>query len=131
METSAENPADSRIRGMSFPFRVDPRTGGIAVTSGSEKLRENVVHLLLTRIGERRMLREYGGGVSQLFQENIDEGLVAIAQHQITRALLRFEPRVLPQDVNVIETEPGVLRLRVLYLEAERPGVQQAIIPIG
>jgi phage baseplate assembly protein W len=131
MENSAESPADKRIRGMSFPFRVDPRTGGIAAAAGSEKLRENVVHLLLTRIGERPMLREYGGGVTQLFQENVDEGLVAIAQHQITRALLRFEPRALPQEVSVIETEPGVLRLRVRYLESGQPGVQQAIIPIG
>jgi uncharacterized protein len=131
MDNSAENPADAQIRGMSFPFRIDPRTGGVAVEAGSEKLRENVVRLLLGRIGERPMLREYGGGVTQLFQENVDEGLVAIAQHQITRALLRFEPRALPQEVSVIETEPGVLRLRVRYIASGQPGVQQAIIPIG
>jgi uncharacterized protein len=125
--TEAEN---SRIRGVSFPFRVDPRTGGIAMSTGADKLRENVVHLLLTRIGERAMLREYGGGVTQLFQENVDEGLVAIAQHQIVRAMLRFEPRVLPQEVSVVETKPGTVQLRVLYLEATRQGIQQAIIPI-
>ncbi len=120
-----------RVSGMAFPFRVDPRTGGIAVTSGNDKLRENVVHLLLTRIGERPMLREYGGGVTQLLSENIDEGLVAIARHQIVKAVLRYEPRVLPQEVSVVETEPGTLMLRVLYIEATQPGIQQALIPIG
>src|SRR5262245_46137370 len=109
----AADTSDSRTAGVSFPFRIDPRTGGIAVSAGADKLRENVVHLLLTRIGERPMLREYGGGVTQLFQENIDDGLIAIAQHQIAKAMLRFEPRVLPQEVSVVETEPGTLRLRV------------------
>jgi len=122
---------NTQVRGMSFPFRVDPHTGGIGVSSGSTKLRENIVHLMLTRIGERPMLREYGGGVTQLLQENVDEGLVAIAQHQFAKAMLRFEPRVLPQEISLIETEPGTLQLRVLYLEATHPGFQQAIIPIG
>ncbi|WP_420076091.1 GPW/gp25 family protein [Streptomyces sp. JL3001] len=125
-------PEDSAaIRGVAFPFRVDPRTGGIGVSAGADKLRENVVRLLLTRIGERPMLREYGGGVTQLFQESVDEGMVAIARHQITRALLRFEPRVLPQEVGVVETEPGVLRLRVLYVDSTRPGLQSVVVPIG
>ncbi|MFG2741221.1 GPW/gp25 family protein [Streptomyces chartreusis] len=121
----------SHISGVAFPFRVDPRTGGIAVSAGADKLRENVVRLLLTRVGERPMLREYGGGVTQLLQQGVDDGTVAIARHQITRALLRFEPRVLPQEVGVVETEPGVLRLRVLYLDSTRPGLQSAVVPIG
>ena len=123
--------SEDRISGMAFPFRVDPRTGGIAVSAGADKLRRNVVHLLLTRVGERPMLREYGGSVTALFQENVDEGLVTIAQHQIVKAVLRFEPRVLPQEVSVVETEPGTLRLRVLYVDATQTGIQQALIPIG
>jgi uncharacterized protein len=128
---NATSATENRIRGISFPFRVDPRTGGIAVSAGPTKLRENVVHLLLTRVGERPMLREYGGGVTQLFQENVDEGLVAIAQHQVVKAMLRFEPRVLPQQVSVVEAEPGTLLLRVQYVETTQPGVQQALIRLS
>lgn len=117
------------LQGMSFPFRIDSRSGGVAVTQGPEKLRENLKHLLLTRIGERVMMRQYGGGVTQLLQENINDGLVAVARHQISKAIVRFEPRVLPQEVSVIPHD-GALYLRVTYVQADMPGLQTAVIPI-
>ena len=122
----SENPP---LRGIAFPFHIDPRTGGVATTAGPDKLRENVKHLLLTRIGERLMLREYGGGVSQLLYENINSGLVAVARHQVGRAMLRFEPRVLPQDLSLIEHE-GILYLRIEYIQADTPGLQTLAIPV-
>jgi len=130
MQTPVANNLGQQVRGISFPFRVDPRTGGIAVSAGADKLRENITHLLLTRIGERIMLREYGGGVTQLLQENINDGLIAVAQHQIAKAILRYEPRILPQEVTVAEGDQGQLLLRVVFLDAEQQGLQQTIIPI-
>jgi phage baseplate assembly protein W len=121
---------DEQLRGFAFPFRVDPRSGGVAITEGAEKLRENLKHLLLTRIGERVMAREYGGGVFQLLHENVNDGLVAVARHQISRAILRFEPRVLPQEVVLIPRD-GELFLRVQYIQADMPGVQTMVIPIS
>lgn len=120
----------AEIRGFAFPFRIDPRSGGVAASEGSQKLRENLQHLLLTRVGERTMLREYGGGVTQLLHENVNDGLIAVARHQITRALVRFEPRVLPQEVTVIPRD-GQLFLRVIYVEAAVPGPQTLVIPIS
>jgi phage baseplate assembly protein W len=121
---------DIGLRGVAFPFRIDPRSGRVATSAGADKLRDNVEHLLLTRIGERTLARDYGGGVTQLFQENINEGVVEVARHQIARALLRFEPRVLPQEIEVRPRE-GELFLVVRYLEAQSPGAQTAVIPIG
>ena len=121
---------DGRLRGLAFPFRMDPRTGGLALAEGSEKLRQNLAHLLLTRTGERVMLREYGGGAAALLQEPLDEGLLTVAQHQITRTILRYEPRVLPSDVAVVAAG-GELLLRVTYVEAGTAGLQTTVIPIG
>jgi phage baseplate assembly protein W len=118
------------LRGASFPFRIDPRSGAVATTAGGAKLRENVEHLLLTRVGERTLVRDYGGGVTQLFQENVNDGIVAVARHQISTALLRFEPRVLPQEITV-NSRNGELLLVVRFLEAETPGPQATVIPIG
>jgi uncharacterized protein len=118
------------LSGVAFPFRIDPRTGGTAVTSGAPKLTENLRRLLLSRIGERVMLRDYGGGVSQLLQQNINDALVAIARQQVGAALLRYEPRVVPQDIAVIPRD-GELFLRIRYLQAEEPGVRTAAIRIG
>lgn len=119
-----------QIQGFAFPFHIDPRSGGVAITVGGDKLKENLKHLLLTRIGERLMLREYGGGVTQLLQESINDGLIAVARHQIAKAMVRFEPRVLPQEVSVIPNN-GQLFLRVRYIQADMQGVQSAVIPLS
>ncbi|HET6336098.1 MAG TPA: GPW/gp25 family protein [Polyangiales bacterium] len=116
-------------QGFAFPFAIDARTGGIARAEGAEKLRQNLKHLLLTSVGERAMLREYGGGVRALYQENINDGLLAVARHQITRALVRFEPRILPQEVNVVPRE-GQLFLVVRYIVPGNAAVQQTVIPL-
>lgn len=120
---------DNSLKGFSFPFRIDTTTGGIAVTKGNEKFQENLKHMLLTRIGERIMLRQYGGGVSQLLHENINDGLVGVARHQISKAILRYEPRILPQEVAVIPKD-GELFLRVRYVIPGALGLQTAVIPI-
>jgi phage baseplate assembly protein W len=118
------------LRGVAFPFRIDPRSGRVATSARSDKLADNVEHLLLTRVGERTVARSYGGGATQFFQENINEGLIAVAQQQLSRALLRFEPRVLPQVVDV-DFRDGQLFLLVSYVESETPGVQTTVFPIA
>jgi uncharacterized protein len=118
------------LRGVAFPFRIDPRSGRVATSARAEKLEDNVEHLLLTRIGERVVARSYGGGVTQFFQENVNDGLIAVARHQLSRALLRFEPRVLPQEIDV-RARDGELFLLVSYVEGETPGAQTAVFPIG
>jgi uncharacterized protein len=118
------------VKGTAFPFAIDPRSGGVATTEGAAKVKENLEHLLLSHAGERVMLREYGGGVSQLFQENINDGLIAVARLQIGGAMLRFEPRALPQDVHVVDRD-GELLLVVTYLQAGTPGIQSVAIALG
>jgi Bacteriophage baseplate protein W len=115
--------------GPAFPFRIDPLTGRVATSAGPEKLRENLKHLLLTRIGERLMVREYGGGVTQLLHENVNDALVTVAQHQVGRAIIRFEPRVLPQAIAVVPRGAEVF-IRVEYVEAGTPGTQTTVIPV-
>ena len=52
------------LHGFSIPFRIDPATGGVAVQENElEKLKENMIHILLTGIGERVMRRDYGAGL--------------------------------------------------------------------
>jgi phage baseplate assembly protein W len=119
----------ANVSGFAYPFSIDPRTGGVASASGDDKLRQNLKHLLLTRIGERVMLRQYGGGVTQLLQENINDGLLAVAKHQIARAVVTYEPRVMLQEITVIPGN-GVLILRMTYLQAGTPGLQSVAIPL-
>jgi uncharacterized protein len=117
------------LRGFTFPFRIDAQTGGVAATEGPDKLRENLKHLLLTKVGERVMARQYGGGVTQLLHEPINNALIGLARHQITKAILQFEPRVLPEDITVIPHE-GELYLRVEYIQEDSQGTETAVIQL-
>ncbi len=80
-------------KGFAFPFRINSE-GGVAVESGPKKLRDNVVHILLTGLGERVMRREYGGGLRQLVHDPVNQVLLSVVQHQLLKAIAQHEPRV-------------------------------------
>jgi phage baseplate assembly protein W len=58
----ADDPTLNDTTGVAFPFRIDPVTGGVQRQSGDDKLRSNVIHIIMTNIGERLMRRGYGAG---------------------------------------------------------------------
>lgn len=118
------------IRGFSIPFRIDPATGGVAQAAGVEKLKENMIHILLTSIGERVMRRDYGGGLRQLVHDPNNEALRAIVQHQIGKAITQFEPRVLVQEV-VVTQESGLIMAHIRYLIRGTQQFQSVSVPIG
>ncbi len=118
------------IHGFSLPFRIDPATGGVASANGPEKLKENLIHILLTGVGERVMRRDYGGGVRQLLHDPNNEALRAIIQHQIAKSVGRWEPRVQLQNVTVTQQE-GTLVVELQYItrRTQQPG--SLSVPVG
>ena len=79
--------------GFALPFRI-AAGGGVAVQTGVEKLRDNVVHILFTSLGERVMNRDYGAGLRQLVHDPINDPMLSIVQHQVIKAIALNEPRV-------------------------------------
>lgn len=119
------------ISGFSIPFRIDPATGGVArQDDGAEKLKENIIHILLTGAGERVMRHDYGGGVRQLVHDPNNDALKAIVQHQIARSIGRLEPRVLLQSVTVSQRDGTLVAdLRYTIRRSQQP--QNLSVPIG
>jgi len=110
------------VTGFAFPLRVDPSTGGFRLVSGPDKLRQNIVQLLLTDIGERVMRRSYGGGVRQIVQDPNNDALRAVVQHRLGKAIRAWEPRAqLLQVVIAQQPEDGVLWAEMQY--AARPNL--------
>jgi phage baseplate assembly protein W len=117
------------IRGMAFPFRIDPDRGSIAWAQGRDKIRQNVRIILGTRVGERPMLRDFGSRLPGLVHDPNDDVLVEIAQTQIKDTLLQWEPRILTTGTAVRRSE-GELRLLVNYVHTEEPVTGQLILPL-
>ena len=118
------------IRGFSIPFRINPATGGVAQESGGEKLKENIIHILLTGVGERVMRRDYGGGIRQLVHDPNNDALRAIVQHQIAKSISQWEPRVLLQSVTVT-VQGGTLIANLQYIIRRTQQPQSLSVPIG
>lgn len=78
--------------GISIPFRIDG--GGVRTSAGRDKLGQNVKHLLTTRIGERLMRRDYGGGVHGARDELNTRELVGFVRHELESALQRWLPEI-------------------------------------
>lgn len=92
-----------QVTGIGFPFRIDR---GIRRSRGLEKIEEDLRHLLSTRIRERTMLRDYGGGIHNRRQEPNSSTLRALVKHEIEKALRAYMPGVrLTQPISVTVRE--------------------------
>jgi phage baseplate assembly protein W len=81
-----------QLSGIAFPFRV--HDGRVRHAAGFDKVQDDVRHLLSTRLGERVMLRGYGGGVHHHVEDPNDTTLAALVRHEIAIALRAFMPDV-------------------------------------
>jgi phage baseplate assembly protein W len=119
------------VRGAAFPFRIGPG-GGVAMSEGEQKVRENIRVVIGTRIGERPMLREFGTRVPGLVHEPNDDIVVEIITKQAVEALLQWEPRILVTG-STVERDPdvGMLQLRLDYVHSNEQMGGSAILPLG
>lgn len=121
---------EPQLHGFSIPFRVDPATGGIARQSGDEKLKENIVHILSTRIGERVMRRNYGAGLHDLVHDPNNDALRALAQHQIAKAIAEWEPRVQVQRIDIAQAD-GTMFIEVWYVVRRTAQAERVVFPLS
>jgi phage baseplate assembly protein W len=127
----------NKISGPSFPFRVvrpedapATKNGFVTSAAGEEKIRENLIHILLTGVGERVMMRDYGGGLRDLVHDPNNEALWAVIQHQVGKSVSRLEPRVLLQSLTV-SGQAGTLVINITYVLRQTRQPRTLSVPIG
>ena len=122
----------SDIRGFAFPFRIDPQTGSVQAQSDEDKLRANVIHIIMTNIGERMMRRAYGSGLRQLVQDPNNQVVWAIIQQQIAKSVGLLEPRVLLQELVVSGSDDlAGVQVDVRYVVRQTQAAQSLTIPVA
>lgn len=91
-------------RGIAFPPRIG-EDGRVAWSQGPQNIRESIQIILLTELGERLRLPEFGGGLKTFLFEPNTVSTRRLIQEQITQALGRWEPRISVESV-VVEQDP-------------------------
>jgi phage baseplate assembly protein W len=107
--------------------------GGFRIVEDSQRLRELILSILLTRKGERVMRPDFGSDLMTLaFQPNT-EVLRHQARLSIVEALARWEPRVEVVDVRVepeARSSPGTLSVILSYRIKPGRETQELSIPL-
>jgi len=90
---------DFHGRGWSFPVRVGPG-GGIALAEGEDNIRQAILIIIGTVLGERAMRPGFGCGAHELVFEHTDASLTGKARFYVRNALERWEPRIKVEKVD-------------------------------
>jgi hypothetical protein len=104
-------------KGWSFPVRLDPGTGDIAIATYEEDIRQAILIILRTALGERVMRPDFGAGLETLVFEAVNTTTMALTKHRVEQGLVTWEPRIDVNDVQVTTDPPmrNTLRIAIGY----------------
>lgn len=90
--------------GVTFPFRDSNEGDYINLNSNPEnEIRSNLIHLLMTRKGERFWLPEFGTNLHQYIFENITEETKDAIRGEIRDSVERFLPNLKIETIDVTD----------------------------
>jgi uncharacterized protein len=103
---------------LAFPFRIgeDGRTASVASVDGH--VRDEVLQLVLTAIGERLFQPEVGTNVRRLVFENVDETTAGMTKSTISQALARWLGHRVELEELLVETRDATITVDVRYRPA-------------
>lgn len=103
-------------RGWRYPVQLDDHNE-IALAAGEEDIQQAIWIILSTALGERLMRPDFGCGIHDLVFAPNNTGTAGLARFYVEDALVRWEPRIDLEGVEVQAdpTEPELLLISVSY----------------
>jgi Bacteriophage baseplate protein W len=98
--------------GWGFPVAPGQPSGEISLVVYEEDIRQAILIILETNLGERVMRPDFGSGLRELVFEPLNTTTMALVQHRVEQALISWEPRIRVQEVRV--TAEGASRNKLL-----------------
>lgn len=99
--------------GWAFPLSVGSQ-GGIALVRREVELEQAMRLILATYPGERPMRPEFGSRIRDFVFRPANMETIAELSHEVRKALLRWEPRV---DVEKVDVTPDPYAAGTLYID--------------
>lgn len=100
---------------LAFPFRIGEDGRTAAPASFEEHVKEELVQLVLTGIGERLFQPGLGTNVRRLVFENLDEVTAGMTKSTITQAVSRWLGHRVELDELIVEVEESTLWVDLRY----------------
>lgn len=100
---------------LSFPFSIGPDGRTTRITSLETHVRDELVQLILTNLGERLFLPEFGGGVRRLVFEGADNHTAAMTKAMLTQAVTRWLGHRLTLETLNVAVENETILVEIKY----------------
>lgn len=100
--------------GWAFPVSFSVDNHQLSLSANETNINESINVILNTRKGERTLEANFGSGLQQYMFRKIDSTLKGEIIETIRFALLRYEPRILVQDVKVASTDVLNRKIEIL-----------------
>lgn len=114
--TERRAPTSFLGRGWSFPPTFERNRRTVRMVEDEEDVRQSLMILLSTTLGERLLRPDYGCDLHNFLFEPLDRTSVATVFDVVKRAILLHEPRVRMDDLRMeTSQEDGRLDLEVVY----------------
>lgn len=103
--------------GWTFPPTFSNQGRSLGLVSGAENVHKSIQIILRTEFGERVFREEFGAGLSRYQFEPVTQSLVNRMRDTVTEAILRHEPRVDLNEVEISQNEinQGLLLISMSY----------------
>lgn len=101
--------------GLKSPLEIDPATGDFMRVFAGENVKNCIIDLIGTLIGERLMSEDIGTGVSRALFES-QEAVIDILPHQVIEAINQHETRVTRATATAVPQGQHTVNLHVRWL---------------
>lgn len=103
-------------RGWAFPVRFKKGSNTADLSQEEQDIRESLIILLTTTLGERVMRPDYGANVENLLFEEINVTTASIITNRLKRAILFHEPRIRANNIDLVpDVANGFIEATVEY----------------
>ena len=102
-------------KGWHFPFDFDSAQGTVKFSAGVENIRQNILIILGTRVGERQMLPKFGCRIFDLLFAPNTPSTTSTAATYVREAITLWEPRVEVLNVVASLANTGTIKVQLSY----------------
>lgn len=120
-------------KGWSYPPAFLPEKHTTRMVTDEEDIRQSLIILLSTRIGERVYRPDYGTELYLYQFEQMDLTVETQMKRSIEKAVLLFEPRITLDRIEISQepTESGILDIGIFYRIRTTDSQQELVYPFS
>lgn len=117
-------------RGWGFPVTFLRNASQVVLVENEEDIRQSLIILLNTTIGERILRPEYGANMEDLLFEALHVTTATMITNRIKRAILFHEPRVKVEEIDLKpDFEAGRIEVLISYFIISTNNRQNLVYP--